>query len=170
MDPRVSVVAEAALRRMGGVPRPARGEPLRIEALTLAQLSDLAAPRPDDPLVAGVVEALRAGTPVLLDRARIEAALDLGGYPPRLREQFERWFARIASFGVALVGETAPSPPPPERTDGVPPSLARAPADHPERQVFEAILGTVDPASHPCFLDPGRICQSCSGRCRTLGF
>lgn len=170
MDPRVSSIAEAAVRRMGAPATPEAGRALRLDSLTLSQLSNLAALRADDPLVARVLEALRSGAPVLLDRPRTEADLDLGSYPQPLRAQFDRLFARIASLGVALAGEAAPPRPSPDKPAGASPSPVKAATDRPERQAFEVILGAVDPAPHPCFLEPDKACESCSGRCRTLGF
>jgi hypothetical protein len=174
MDPRVASVAEGALRRMeGGAPTPSDGT-LKIGDLTLAQLANMASLRIEDPLVARVVAALRAGTPVLLHRERVEKALGLPSYPPPLRAQFDRWFSRIAALGVTLAseGQTVGITPLPAAPIGAPvpegpPLDARA---LPERQIFEAILGTMDPSPHPCLLEPGKSCSSCSGRCRTLGF
>jgi hypothetical protein len=44
------------------------------------------------------------------------------------------------------------------------------PTPEAERQVFEEILGASDPCVHSCFIEPGKPCVGCSGRCRTLGF
>ena len=40
----------------------------------------------------------------------------------------------------------------------------------PETQVLESMLGRGDEASGRCFVEPGKPCVGCSGRCRTLGF
>lgn len=178
MDPRVTSIAEGALRRMG---EPARRTPegaLRLGTPSLSQLSNLAALRLEDPVVARVVQALRDGTPVVLDRRRVESELHFESYPPRLREQFGRWFSRISAMGVALVGpdgpEAAGPPPSPPSRDPLPPRAAQevptAPPARPERRVFEAVLGAVDPVPRPCLLEPDKPCANCSGRCETLGF
>lgn len=179
MDPRVASIAEGALHRMGGDSVRTPEGALHLGTLSLDQLSDLAALRVGDPLAARVVQALLDGTPVSLDRGRVEADLGLAKYPPQLRAQFERWFSRIAGMGVTVVNgsaygvapSTAPSGPvcedPPKPTTRV---AAASPPFQPERQVFEAILGAADPTPHPCFLEPGKPCAGCSGRCRTLGF
>jgi hypothetical protein len=174
MDPRVASVAEGALRRMGGG-APSRPEGvLDLGDLTLAQLSNLASLRMEDPLVARVVEALRAGNPVSLHRERVEETLGLPSYPPQLCEIFDHWFSRIAALGVSLSDDG--------RTWGIAPrpaTLISASVSEghpvearglPERQIFEAILDTMDPSPRPCLIEPGKPCAGCSGRCRTLGF
>jgi hypothetical protein len=174
VDPRVASVAEGALRRMEGAPLSPPDGALHIGDLTLAQLANLASLRIEDPLVARVVAALRAGTPVLLHRERMEKTLGLPGYPPQLRAQFERWFSRIAALGVALSGDggTGSIARPPSAPMAAPDSEGTSAEVRtlPERQIFEAILGTVDPSSRPCLIEPGKPCAGCSGRCRTLGF
>jgi hypothetical protein len=174
MDPRVASVAEGALRRMEGGNPPPPGGALNIGDLTLAQFANLASLRVEDPVVARVVAALRAGSPVSLHRPRIEEALGLPDYPPQLREQFEIWFSRIAALGVTLAsdGRSVGATPPPASLAGTP-SLENSPADagtRPERRIFEAILETMDPSPRPCLIEPGKPCAECSGRCQTFGF
>jgi hypothetical protein len=129
-----------------------------------------------------VLAMLRAGRPVFLDRPAVEASLGLGGYPPRVQEQFARWFIRISGYGVALTGGSAAhdapaaalSMPPPES-----PVRRSAPAGpapvtsltllRPDGQILSEILGEAVPEPHTCYLEPGKACCG-SGRCKTLGF
>lgn len=179
MDERVKALARGALRRLGplpsGPPPPppppasAGEEALRISSLTLPELSRLAYLQAGDPLVDKVLQALRSGRPVYLDRPAVERALGLAQYPPRVREWFSRWFVRISGLGVALVGQEE-GPPLPEVSPSAPPPPAPAGAPlTPDRQVLREILGEVAPEPHPCWLEPGKACCG-SGRCKTLGF
>jgi hypothetical protein len=177
VDRRVSEVAEGALRRLSGAPAgfgaaDAATRELRIGSITLAQLSRLAYLQAGDPLVDQVLAMLKSGRPVFLDRPAVEASIRASEYPPRVQEQFQKWFTRIASFGVALTGaelhtrEASPvfSPPPP-----LSPEVKVLPSLTPDRQILSAILGEAVPESHPCWLEPGKACCG-SGRCKTLGF
>lgn len=134
-----------------------------------------------DPLVDQVLAALKAGRPVYMDRPAIETALDLAHYPPRLKEQFNRWFSRLAGYGIALVAER-PSPLLPSASGKPPDSCAVSPAApppparpsgsapvRPEEAIFSEILGEAVPEPHPCVIDPSRVCCG-SGQCKTLGF
>lgn len=179
MDERVKALARGALRRLenlpsgpaGPPPPPAAGggEALCIASLTLPQLSRLAYLQAGDPLVDRVLEALRGGRPVYLDRPAVERSLGLAEYPPRVRERFARWFVRIAGLGVALVGQEE-APPLPEAPRPSPPTSAPAEAPPtPDRQVLKEILGEALPEPHPCWLEPEKACCG-SGRCKTLGF
>ena len=76
---------------------------------------------------------------------------------------------RAIAEGALRRLEGAPRHPQPQGAPEVHP-VTPPEGSAPERGVFEAILGTVDADPHPCFLEPGEPCQSCSGRCRTLGF
>lgn len=192
MDARVREIAKAALGRLGPQAQAGAALPgeLRIASLTLAQLSRLAYLQAEDPLVDQVLAMLKAGRPVFLDRPAVEAQLGMGTYPPRVQEQFKRWFIRIAGYGVALTGPERPASPAPRayqgfeaaRTESAPPAPAPAvqppaPAPSvqahsipaPDRQVFSAILGDAAPEPHPCVKEPGQACCG-SGRCKTLGF
>ena len=177
MDRRVSEVAEGALRRLSGAPggsgaadTPARE--LRIGPISLVQLSRLAYLQAGDPLVDQVLAMLKTGRPVFLDRPAVEASILASEYPPRVQEQFQKWFTRIASFGIALTGA---EPPPREASPVLPPpppqvaELKVLPSLSPDRQILSAILGEAVPESHPCWLEPGKACCG-SGRCKTLGF
>ena len=132
-----------------------------------------------DPLVDQVLAALKTGRPVYLDRPAIESALGLNEYPPRLLEQFNRWFSRLAGYGIALVAER-PSPLlsspegalSPQSASPTPPSPPRpscATLAHPAQAIFSEILGGAVPEPHPCVMEPGRACCG-SGRCKTLGY
>lgn len=188
MDARVTGIAKAALQKLAGqapavVPEgPAGG--LRIGPITLAQLSGLAYLQAGDPLVEQVLATLKAGRPVYLDRPATEASLGLADYPARVQEQFNRWFSRIAGFGVALTQGGAPVHERPyagfeaaPATGHLPvvqpvahPAAARAAAlPSPDRQVLAEILGEAVPEPHPCVKEPGKGCCG-SGRCKTLGF
>lgn len=177
MDRRVSEVAEGALRRLSGAPggsvaADASARELRIGSISLAQLSRLAYLQAGDPLVDQVLAMLKTGRPVLLDRPAVEASIRASEYPPRVQEQFQKWFTRIASFGVALTATApparaaspaAPAPAPPA------PEVKALPSLTPDRQILSAILGDAVPESHPCWLEPCKECSG-SGRCKTLGF
>lgn len=188
MDDRVKAAAQGALRRLGtgslgaavsqALPQSGRGA-LRLGTLTLAQLSNLAYLQAEDPVVQQVLEALRSGRPVYLDRPAVERALDLPSYPPRMQEQFARWFSRISGYGIHLTGEaeplraatpavTAPPAPPPPKAPAPPPATL-AEAESPERQVLADILGQTCPSGSPCVLEPTKGCCG-SGRCKSLGF
>ncbi len=168
-------VAEGALRLLAAGAPAADAEPsceLLITRLTLSQLSRLAYLQAGEPVVDQVLEALRAGRAVHLDRPAVEAALGLGAYPPRMQEQFARWFVRIAGYGVHLAqGEATPAAPavpapvPAARTGPV----VAAAAMEPERAVLAEILGNACPADRPCLLEPSKACCG-SGRCKALGF
>jgi hypothetical protein len=137
---------------------------------------------------------LKHGRPVFLDRPAVEARLGLEQYPPRVQEQFRRWFIRIAGYGVALTNaeapastapavhrgfEAAPAPPaagtaPPAPAPEAEASVAQPAARtfslaSPDRQVLSQILGEAAPEPHPCVKEPGMACCG-SGRCKTLGF
>ncbi|MCI4398559.1 MAG: hypothetical protein JHC34_06935 [Acidobacteria bacterium] len=196
MDERLKSVAQGALRILGarspdavppngggracsncGVTR--SGGELRISSITLAQLSHLAYLQAGEPLVDEVIEALRAGRPVHLDRPAVEAALDLGSYPPRMQETFARWFVRISGFGVHLA--QAPAPPPINR-EGAFAEAASLPAAEspvsgaaqaapafPEKAVLSEILGGACTPGAPCVLEPGKPCTG-TGRCKEFGY
>ncbi len=181
MDQRLEAVAKGALRRLTpgteAPPRPSSGKgELRLDKLSLEQLRNLAGLHLEDPLVGSVVDALRSGRPVLLDRAAVERSLELRDYPPRLREQFARWFSRIAGYGVALVGQDAgppvesplPTPPSaPVREEGE--TVCAFSEMSPDQEILAAILGEVECDGKSCVLEPGKVCDG-SGRCKTLGF
>jgi hypothetical protein len=182
VDPRVSEVAKGALRKLsepaGAEALPALPAELRIGSVNLVQLSRLAYLQAGDPLVDQVLAMLRAGRPVFLDRPASEASIRLSDYPPRVQEQFQRWFVRISHYGIALTGapvsargsllkaplvqSPAPSPIPRPEPKGV--SVLT-----PERQILSEILGNPAPESHPCWLERKKACCG-SGRCKTLGF
>ena len=181
MDPRVSEVARGALQRLmsgdeaGVAPRPDAA--FRIGPLSLIQLSRLAYLQAGDPLVDQVLDALKAGRPVVLDRTATEAAIRAHEYPPLVQEQFRRWFARLSEYGIAVGdSQTAPrgasaeaarpqaSPPP----SPAPPVRGVA-ALTPDRQILSQILGEAVPEAHPCWLEPKKACCG-SGRCKQLGF
>jgi hypothetical protein len=177
VDRRVSEVAQGALRRLSGAPAAPEASgslprELRIGSIGLPQLSRLAFLQAGDPLVDQVLAMLKAGRPVFLDRPAAEASIRASEYPPRVQEQFQKWFTRIASFGVALTG-SAPPPreaPPLPASAAPPPSEVKAlPSLTPDRQVLSEILGEAVPESHPCWLEPGKECSG-SGRCKELGF
>jgi hypothetical protein len=147
-----------------------------MDAMTLSQLSRLANLQTDDPLVAQVLTMLKAGRPVFLDRPAVEASLGLGDYPPRIQEQFARWFSRIAGYGVALTAapEKTSAPraekrPAPTASAFPAPEVKVLPAITPERELFAEILGDAVPEPHPCVKDPSVACCG-SGLCKTLGF
>ena len=186
MDPRVETLAKGALRRLGVGPSagPARPDasPLELNRLTLPQLARLAYLQADDPLVAEVLEAMRRGRPVTMDRPAVEAALGLADYPARVREQFARWFSRISGYGVALRGSATEARPergiPPEPASTSEPAAPSPPRFEPaaaaepasaDRQVLSEILGGLSAEDHPCWIEPGKVCCG-SGRCKTLGF
>ncbi|MGC8723799.1 MAG: hypothetical protein ACP5VF_07995 [Acidobacteriota bacterium] len=185
MDSRVSEIARGALRRLSQPPaEPAATLPaeLHIRDLSLNQLSRLAYLQTGDPLVDQVLAMLRAGRPVFLDRPAVEAKLGMAEYPPRVREQFARWFIRISGYGVALTGGSAAQDAPAAARE-IPPAEwpARQPATagpqpvtsltllRPEGQLLSEILGEAVPEPHPCYLEPDKACCG-SGRCKTLGF
>lgn len=182
---RVEAIARRALERLGSPPfaaitAGAAPSGLRITRIDMPQLVRLVYLQAGDPLVDQVLAALKEGGPVYLDRPAIETALGLAEYPPRLQEQFNRWFSRLAGYGIALVaarpspllsacGEAMSAPPvspvphaPPPRPSGL--TLAR-----PEQAIFSEILGEAVPEPHPCVKEPGHACCG-SGRCKTLGF
>jgi len=179
VEERVRAVAQGALRRLGSgslsdAVRQVPGEALRLERLTLAQLSNLAYLQAEDPLVQEVVEAIRTGRPVHLDRPSVEAHLGLTAYPPRMQEQFARWFSRISGYGIHLTGAQTPPGAPAQRTTPAAttpaaPAGAGPAADSPEREVLADILGSACSSERPCVLEPGKGCCG-SGRCKTLGF
>jgi hypothetical protein len=182
VDPRVSEVAKGALRKLsepvGAEAFPAFPAELRIGPVSLVQLSRLAYLQAGDPLVDQVLTMLRAGRPVFLDRPAAEASIRLSDYPPRVQEQFQRWFVRISRYGIALTGAPAPARAslPNAPSDQTPaPSPIRPPQPKgvsvltPERQILSEILGNAAPESHPCWLEPKKACCG-SGRCKTLGF
>jgi hypothetical protein len=185
MDPRVKAIADGALQKLAAGGDPASpsetGLPsdLRIADMSLAQLSRLAFLQAGDPIVDRVLSMLKVGRPVFLDREAIERKLELDRYPPRVTEQFNRWFSRIAGYGVALVGTSQEpaaeqSPPQAIRTEptraagaGTGPKTSVLPA--PDSQILSEILGEASPEDHPCWIEPGKVCCG-SGRCKTLGF
>ena len=185
MDPRVSEIAKGALKRLGTPAEQGTGAlpaELRIGAISLPQLSRLAYLQAGDPLVDQVLAMLRAGRPVFLDRPAVEAKLGMTEYPPRVQEQFARWFIRISGYGVALTGGSAaqdapaaarPIPPPesPVRRSAPagPPPVTSLTLLRPDGQILSEILGEAVPEPHPCYLEPGKACCG-SGRCKTLGF
>ncbi|MFZ5983003.1 MAG: hypothetical protein ACOYXN_01425 [Acidobacteriota bacterium] len=190
MDGAVKDLAAGALRRLSEA-RVAPAAPgsgrlpaeLRITKLSLAELSRLAYLQAGDPLVDQVLAMLQAGRPVFLDRPAVERVLGLSSYPPRLQEQFARWFIRISGMGVALVGEDAgggPSTTPAEENATAAisapdpdPAAPQAPRTEvlstPDRQILREILGEAEPEAHACWIEPGKACCG-SGRCKTLGF
>lgn len=187
MDTRVTGIARAALQKLSAgtaATPPVTPADVRIGTITLAQLSRLAYLQAGDSLVEQVLGALKAGRPVYMDRPAVEAALGLSDYPARVQEQFNRWFSRIAGFGVALTQGGAPVHDRPyagfeaaPATGHLPvvqpmahPAAARAAAlPSPDRQVLAEILGEAVPEPHPCVKEPGKGCCG-SGRCKTLGF
>jgi len=181
VDPRVEKIAKGALLRLStettpSAPAgPSARDRIHLDRMTIEELRNLAGLHLEDPSVKRVVEALRAGIPVTLDREALEKFLGLQSYPPRLREQFARWFSRIAGYGVALVGEgslePAPAAPPPApvSTPPAPKPEASSAALTPDRLILAAILEDEICGEKPCVLEPGKICDG-SGRCRTLGF
>ncbi len=185
MDDRLKSVAQGALRLLGEEPAigraahspsvspPAGAESegsLFISSLTLAQLSRLAYLQAGDPLVDQVIEALRSGRPVHMDRPAVEALLELGQYPPRMRETFARWFVRISGFGVHLAqaGKAAVEAPPPagESHAG---AVVSATLPSPEKQVLTDILGGACTSGGRCILEPGKPCTG-TGRCKEFGY
>lgn len=179
MDERVNAAAQGALRRLNAglsaiaVAGQASKEALRLDRLTLAQLSSLAYLQAEEPVVQQVLDALRSGRPVYLDRPSVEKALVLSSFPPRIQEQFARWFSRIAGYGIQLTGETQPlsssaAAPAPSKAATAGPGHAQ-PVLPPERQVLADILGETCPAESPCVLEPKKSCCG-SGRCKSLGF
>jgi hypothetical protein len=182
---RVEAIARRALERLGSAPSDAitagaAPRDLRIAHINMPQLVRLVYLQAGEPLVDQVLAALKAGRPVYMDRPAIEAALGLAEYPPRLQEQFNRWFSRLAGYGIALVADhpsplllasggalsSRPvSPPPP----GPPPRSSGSTVARPEQAIFSEILGEAVPEPHPCVKEPGRACCG-SGRCKTLGF
>ncbi len=184
MDGRVDAIARLALQRLDAPMRHSSGRTgplpaeLRIGALPLAQLSRLVYLQAGDPLVDQVLAMLKAGRPVFLDRAAIETALGFTDYPPRLQEQFNRWFSRLSGYGIALTGSPAPETGTPAKPVSLP-SLPPAPpaprrvsagiVPRAEEQIFAEILGDAVPEPHPCVKEPGVMCCG-SGRCKTLGF
>jgi hypothetical protein len=153
---------------------------LRIEGIDMPQLVRLVYLQAGDPLVDRVLASLKAGLPVYLDRPAIETALGLAEYPPRLQEQFNRWFSRLAGYGIALVA-CHPAPPlSPARNEPGPGPVSPVPLPpaslpcsatptQPEQALFSEILGEAVPEPHPCVIDPSRDCCG-SGRCKTLGY
>ena len=202
MDARVKEIAKAALGRLGPQARAGAALPgeLRIASLTLAQLSRLAYLQAEDPLVDQVLAMLKAGRPVFLDRPAVEAQLGMDTYPPRVQEQFKRWFIRIAGYGVALTGPERPSSPAPKaypgfeaaRTESAPPAPAPpAPAVQPSAPAPQPSPATPQPRGFSIPSPDRQVfseilgdaapephpCvkepgQACcgSGRCKTLGF
>jgi hypothetical protein len=190
---RVESIARRAMERLGQVPAPGGSSgpalsELRIGSLTMAQLSRLVYLQAGDPLVDLVLSMLQSGRPVYLDRAGVEAALGLDRYPPRMLEQFNRWFSRLSGYGIALVGQDAPPAAPRSWADsavpargageaisnpflpGAKPHSPAAPGSScPEAQIFSEILGDAVPEPHPCVKEPGSPCCG-SGRCKTLGY
>jgi len=184
VDGRVDAIARLALQRLDAPMRPSSGRTgplpaeLRIGALPLAQLSRLVYLQAGDPLVDQALAMLKAGRPIFLDRAAIEVALGFADYPPRLQEQFNRWFSRLSGYGIALTGDpasTADTPASPASLPMLPPapipprSFASAVLPRAEEQIFAEILGDAVPEPHPCVKEPGVMCCG-SGRCKTLGF
>lgn len=177
MDRRVSEVAQGALRMLSGAPSApeapgALPRELKIGPISLPQLSRLAYLQAGDPLVDQVLATLKAGRPVFLDRPAAEASIRASEYPPRVQEQFRKWFTRVASFGVALTGsDSPPREAPPLPASPAPPAceVKTLPSLTPDRQILSAILGDAVPEPHPCWLEPGKECCG-SGRCKALGF
>ena len=182
MEPRVSDVARGALKRLseaaGAEAFSALPAELRIGPVSLVQLSRLAYLQAGDPLVDQVLAMLKAGRPVCLDRSAAEASIRLSDYPPRVQEQFQRWFVRIAGYGIALTGATetgrrpscqAPSVQASEPSPASPSGTACVSTLTPDRQILSEILGNAVPESHPCWLEPKKACCG-SGRCKQLGF
>lgn len=196
-EARVEAIARRALERLGTpASAPAQGgahfPELRITRIDMPQLVHLVYLQAGDPLVDQVLASLKAGRPVYLDRPAIETALGLAEYPPRLQEQFNRWFSRLAGYGIALVANhpspllcapagaprprsisPVPSPFAPPFAPPVEPPFRPRPSGatlaHPEQAIFSEILGEAVPEPHPCVKEPGRPCCG-SGRCKTLGF
>jgi hypothetical protein len=186
---RVSSIAQRALQRLGS-PAPSAGggaslpREVRLGRLDMPQLTRLVYLQAGDPVVDQVLGMLKAGRPVYLDRPAVESALGLADYPPRLQEQFNRWFSRLAGYGIHLTAEV-PAPPLPAaslapRVVVMPaPSLPRpipvatpvtaTVVGRPDQQIFAEILGEAVAEPHPCVKEPGRACCG-SGRCKTLGF
>ncbi|MEW6758116.1 MAG: hypothetical protein AB1347_07845 [Acidobacteriota bacterium] len=190
MDSAVKSLAQGALRRLSGPSSPPDGPggpgsaplpvELRITRIGLAELSRLAYLQAGDPLVDQVLAMLRAGRPVFLDRPAVERTLGLSSYPPRLQEQFARWFIRISGTGVALVGEECergsslpsverPAAPPPPDSPAASQAAPSRTLSSPDRQILREILGEAEPEPHACWIEPGKACCG-SGRCKTLGF
>jgi hypothetical protein len=150
---------------------------LRIAGIDMPQLVRLVYLQAGDPLVDRVLASLKVGRPVYLDRPAIETALGLAEYPPRLQEQFNRWFSRLAGYGIALVAHRpapplspAQSAPGPGPVSPVPLPAATHPSSaQPEQAIFSEILGEATPEPHPCIMDPSRQCSG-SGQCKTLGY
>jgi len=185
LEARVEAIARRALERLGTPPFGAvkASTPptdLHITRIGMPQLVRLVYLQAGDPLVDQVLAALKAGRPVYMDRPAIEDALDLAHYPPRLKEQFNRWFSRLSGYGIALVA-ARPSPLPPTAGEvvgtpqdspapPVPPArLSGSTLARPEQAIFSEILGEAVPEPHPCVIDPSRVCSG-SGQCKTLGF
>lgn len=181
MDERLEGIVRGALGKLGGaalVPSAPVAGPagMTIEQPTLGELSRLAYLQAGDPLVDRVLEALRSGASVTLDRACVEEALKFAEYPAAVREQFGRWFERIARLGVILAPENAP--PPPASPAEAPAADRSAPAPGPlrvgmtptaDREVLFEILGDTFSGPRPCYREPGRTCSGCNS-CRTLGY
>jgi len=182
---RVAAIARRALERLeippsDVLPWGARSAELRIAGIDMPQLVRLVYLQAGDPLVDRVLWSLKAGIPVFLDRPAIETALGLAEYPPRLQEQFNRWFSRLAGYGIALVAERpAPLLSPAGSESGTGPALSdpRPPGPRPssatiarpEQAIFSEILGEAVPEPHACVIDPSQACCG-SGRCKTLGY
>jgi hypothetical protein len=185
---RVSSIAQRALQRLGA-PAPTAGSSaalpreVRLRELDMPQLARLVYLQAGDPVVDRVLAMLKAGRPVYLDRPAVESALGLADYPPRLQEQFNRWFSRLAGYGIHLTAEAASplpvvsqpprapvaaAPPPPRPLPAAAPATA-AIVGRPDQQIFAEILGDAVPEPHPCVKEPGKACCG-SGRCKTLGF
>ena len=196
MDEKLTTIAQGALRILGPA-TPASRQPasndascahcgatgsvgeLRLLAMSLAQLSHLAYLQAGDPLVDQVIEALRLGRPVHLDRPTVEDALGLKRYPPRMQETFARWFVRISGFGVHLTQSPAlkaaaqmtasAAPPAPTSSAEQESSLSPVSMASPEKTVLSDILGETCSSDHPCIMEPGRPCTG-TGRCKEFGF
>ncbi len=185
---RVSSIAQRALQRLGSsAPAAASGGALprevRLGKLDMPQLARLVYLQAGDAVVDQVLAMLKAGRPVYLDRPAIESSLGMADYPPRLQEQFNRWFSRLAGYGIHLTAQASapplPAAPPATRPPApapvqVRPSPAAAPVTatvigRPDQQLFSEILGDAVAEPHPCVKEPGRACCG-SGRCKTLGF
>ena len=192
MDPveaRIEAIARKAMDRLEAAQEPwtapASSKGLRIGTIEMPQLARLVYLQAGDPLVDEVLASLKTGRPVFLDRPAIEASLGFAAYPPRLQEQFNRWFSRLAGYGIALVGHSARAATPPHREtqerhlppaeprQPTPPSLHPSPSSssisRPEEAIFSEILGEAVAEAHPCVKEPGRSCCG-SGRCKTLGY
>jgi hypothetical protein len=185
---RVSSIAQRALQRLGS-PAPSAGggalpREVRLGRLDMPQLARLVYLQAGDPVVDQVLAMLKAGRPVTMDRPAIEASLGMADYPPRLQEQFNRWFSRLAGYGIHLTAEVPTSPlpaaSPTPRAPAAPllpqprPIPPAAPVavtviGRPDQQIFAEILGEAVAEPHPCVKEPGKACCG-SGRCKTLGF